>query len=191
MVDRSCKLLGHPLALASGLGQGTRFVLTVPVASAVPTAPMLATTPDSTALTQDVQGHRIWVIEDNALGGLALKTLLESWGGTVRLFEEPGDALHALAHDCPPDFVICDYRLRNGQNGIESIQALRTRCGIELPACLISGDIEDDLRTTAQEASLVLLKKPVQAAKLRSVLRHGLKNRPASSSHVAPATLAA
>jgi len=191
MVDRSCKLLGHPLALASRLGQGTRFVLTVPVASAVPTAPLLATTPDSTALTQDVQGHRIWVIEDNALGGLALKTLLESWGGTVRLFEELGDALHALTHDCPPDFVICDYRLRNGQNGIESIQALRTRCGIELPACLISGDIEDDLRTTAQEAGLVLLKKPVQAAKLRSVLRHGLKNRPVTNLHVAPATLAA
>ena len=197
MVDRSCRLLGHTLVLESRLGQGTRFELTVPLAAPEPVVPLLATTPDSASQAKDVQDRRIWVIEDNALGGLALKTLLESWGGSVRLFEEPEDAWHALEQDCPPDFVVCDYRLRHGHNGIDSIQTLRSRCGSEVPACLISGDIEDDLRITAQEAGLVLLKKPVQAAKLRSVLRHGLKSRPAANANtdantdVAPATLTA
>lgn len=191
MVDRSCKLLGHQLMLDSRLGQGSRFVLTLPLAHATPAIPAHLPTPDPTGLQSDLEGRTLWVIEDNALGGLALKSLLESWGSTVRLFEEPEDALRTLAHTCPPDFVICDYRLRDGHNGIQSIQALRARCGIALPACLISGDIEDDLRTTAQEAGLVLLKKPVQAAKLRSVLRHGLKSRHATPAAAAPAALAA
>lgn len=188
MVDRSCRLLGHALALDSRLGQGSRFVLTVPVAPASPAAPVPPAVADSTTPLQDVQGRSIWLIEDNALGGLALKTLLESWGSSVRLFDEPQAAVHALSHHTPPDFVICDYRLRDGHNGIQSIAALRARCGLDLPACLISGDIEDDLRTTAQEADLVLLKKPVQAAKLRSVLRHGLKNRQSPAVDAAPTT---
>ncbi|NBW50080.1 MAG: response regulator [Betaproteobacteria bacterium] len=180
MVDRSCKLLGHPLALESKLGQGTRLVLTVPVAAAEPSPAVPAAEVEPSPLPHDVQDRRIWVIEDNALGGLAIKTLLESWGASVRLFEEPDYALHALGREQAPEFVICDYRLRNGQTGIDSIRALRLQFGSDLPACLISGDIEEDLRATAVEAGLVLLKKPVQAAKLRSVLRHGLKTRPAS-----------
>ncbi len=176
MVDRSCQLLDHPLALDSALGRGTRFTITVPLAPSG-LNPRSNAEPDTPHWQDDLQDRRIWVIEDNTLGGAALKSLLESWGCSVRLFEEPEAALLAAQHQGQPDFVICDFRLRNDHNGIRAIQSIRTVTDPLLPACLISGDLEGDLRTAATEAGLVLLKKPVRAAKLRSLLRNGLRAR--------------
>jgi two-component system, sensor histidine kinase len=43
--------------------------------------------------------------------------------------------------------------------------------------CLISGDTEIDLKQQAVELGLVLLKKPVQPAKLRSLIRREMEIR--------------
>jgi CheY-like chemotaxis protein len=39
-----------------------------------------------------------------------------------------------------PDLVISDYRLSDGQNGIEAIETLRAAFDFSIPAFLISGD---------------------------------------------------
>jgi signal transduction histidine kinase len=174
MVDRSCRLMGHPLALRSKLGCGTRFTVTASVTTLRPaaTAPVPS---DELAGTADVHGAHIWLIEDNILGGQALQGLLESWGCRARLFDNPDLAHQAATQGERPDFMISDFRLRNNQNGIDVILALRQVMQKDTPACLITGDLEDDVKHQAHRAGLVLLKKPLQPAKLRSLLRRSLK----------------
>jgi signal transduction histidine kinase/ActR/RegA family two-component response regulator len=180
IVQRSCQLLGHPLTMSSRIGGGTRFVLTVqqvarPVvaADAVGGEVLVADMPQSAELT----GLRVFLIEDDALGSQALRGLLESWGCRVAVADGAASAGELLQPGETPDFVVSDYRLRGGQDGIEAIALLRQATGrADLPACVISGDTDAAVRERVQAAGLVLLQKPVRAGKLRSVLRRQGRN---------------
>nr|WP_315465966.1 ATP-binding protein [uncultured Rhodoferax sp.] len=178
MVDRSCRQLGHPLALRSNLGCGTRFTVLASTTSLRPAQPAPPAVEDP-AGTTDVQGASIWLIEDNILGGQALQGLLQSWGFRACLFDSAEQAQRAVLAGEQPDFLISDFRLRNKQNGIGTIQALREQLQRDVPACLISGELEEDVKYQAHRAGLVLLKKPLQPAKLRSLLRRSLMARAA------------
>ncbi len=71
-----------------------------------------------------------------------------------------------------PDAIIADYRLREHQTGADAIDTLRNRFGKSIPALLVSGDTTRELFREARERRLVLLHKPVRAARLRAALLH-------------------
>lgn len=173
IVDRSCKLLNHELTLRSGLGQGSTFTLSVPqVEMNALVQPVAA--PDIIHL-QDIQGMQVLLIEDDELGRSALKGLLQSWGCKVTAVSTTPAALALCNPQEQPDFLVSDYRLRGTQNGLEAIQQLRAVSGLNIPACIISGDTDAMLKQRINEAGLLLLQKPVKPAKLRSVLRNSWK----------------
>ncbi|MFM2035589.1 MAG: hypothetical protein RL459_854 [Pseudomonadota bacterium] len=174
IVERSCRLLNHPLAMQSDLGCGTRFTLTVPKAQ--PALHALVAEHGHSQPASELDGLHILVIEDDALGGEALQGLLQTWGCRVSVADQAQTAC-ALMKDAPPDVIVSDYRLRGDHNGIDAIQMLRALHGRSIPACVISGDTDAQLRTQTLDAGLVLLQKPVRPAKLRSVLRHAAKNQ--------------
>ncbi len=176
MVERSCRLVQHTLQLRSNLGCGSRFTLLAaqtPAQHAPPEASE-AELPPGTAL----RALKVLVIEDDALSNAALKAVLESWGCQVHTFFEAHRAYQHVASGQLPDFVISDYRMSGDTNGIAAIQTLRALCNKPVPACLISGDTEMDLKQQAADMGLVLLKKPVQPAKLRNLIRRELGSRP-------------
>ena len=172
MVERSCKQLQHPLALRSQLGCGSRFSVIATRAPPPPPARPAAVPAEAVMLHPDVQGLQVLLVEDNALANAALCGVLESWGCTVRACSDAQQACTAVQH-IRPDFVICDYRLPGEQNGIALIAQLRALAGQMLPACLISGDMDEDFRRQAAAADLLVLRKPIKPASLRSVLRNG------------------
>ena len=175
MVDRSCSLLQHTLSLRSNLGCGSRFTLL-----AATTSQRLAVAErdeDDFQASSELLPLRVLVIEDDALSNAALKALLESWGCQVSTFFEAHDAYLHVESEAVPDFVISDYRMSGGTNGITAIQTLRTLCGHAVSACLVSGDTEIDLKQQAADLGLVLLKKPLQPAKLRSLIRREMDQR--------------
>ena len=169
IVQRTALLLGHPLALSSSLGQGSRFTLDVPLAQAGLATPGAAV-PDAVP-GASLAGLTVLVIEDDALATEGLVGLLQSWGCTVTAAQGQQQALAHLAHSGAPDVIVSDYRLRNGENGIATVTALWTACAERIAACLMSGDTDPALILQAKEAGLTLLHKPVRPAKLRSLLR--------------------
>ena len=176
LVARACSWLNHPLRLQSALGCGTSFSLQVPRVIApevTPTMDRVAQVPASGDLT----GLCVVLIEDDALGNVALSTLLTSWGCEVLCASEAQEACAQLGHWPRPDFIVSDYRLPGPHNGIEVIGLLRAQIGHEVAACVISGDTEESVRQQVQQAGLVLLQKPVRPAKLRSVLRHAAQDK--------------
>jgi len=169
MVARSCKLLQHPLELRSQPGCGSRFTLTVPCAPAPPLpTPALASAQPEPGVLKDM---KVLLIEDDQLGGEAMRMLLQDWGCRVHLARTAEQALDSARQGGVPDLVVSDYRLDGDLSGIDVITRLRHMLNWEVPACLISGDTDADLRALAASAGLLLLKKPVQPAKLRSYMR--------------------
>lgn len=173
IVQRSCRLLGHPVAMWSRPGLGTRFCITVPL---VPSSPVAAPTPPTEVnLAFELTGFRVFLIEDDALGSQALRGLLESWGCLVAVADSAAAACDLLKSYGPPNFVVSDYRLRGNEDGIDAIALLRqTTARAEMPACVISGDTDVAVRDRVLTEGLVLLQKPVRAGKLRSVMRRAV-----------------
>ena len=174
IVERSCELLQHPITLRSQLGQGACFSIQVGAAMA-PAAPTLETLISQDVATPFASIH-ILLIEDDALGSVALRGLLESWGCRVTLADSAQSACAQWNPQQPVDFVVSDYRLRGSQNGVDAIHLVRAAAGHPIPACIISGDTANNVKTRIQSAGLVLLQKPIKPAKLRSVIRQALGN---------------
>ena len=49
---------------------------------------------------------------------------------------------------------------------------IRAVCGEAVPALVVSGDVTVEMREVARSAGLHLLHKPLQAARLRTLLHH-------------------
>jgi len=179
LVDRACRLLHHPVSLRSAQGCGTRFCVQVPTATTPPVVEPAVVPP--TSLWSDLAGLHVLLIEDDALGGVALTGLLESWGCLVTSAVDAQGACALVNRAHPPAFVLSDYRLPGVCNGIDAIRLLRQTLGQQLPACVISGDTDVGVRQQVHDAGLVLLQKPVRPAKLRSLLRHAAQGGAAQS----------
>jgi len=170
IVDRACRLLSHPLAMRSAPGRGTCFTLTVPLAPARPGGAY----EDATELAAKVEfiGLRVLLIEDDVLGRVGLASLLTSWGCSVTEAEGAKAACDHYRQYQAPDFIISDFRLGGGIDGIEAVDLLSAIAGRRILACLISGDTDGTVKEKAHSAALTLLQKPVRPAKLRSLMRH-------------------
>jgi CheY-like chemotaxis protein len=120
----------------------------------------------------------IIVIDDEKAIQLALRSLLESWGHTVMTAGSGADMMALLA-ECPacPDLVICDYRLRDGENGIAVIRQLQADYNEAFPALLITGDTAADRLAEAHQSGLKLLHKPVANARLQAAIEELLDLR--------------
>jgi signal transduction histidine kinase/CheY-like chemotaxis protein len=175
IVDRLCGLLDHPIGLASAIGTGSRFSITVP-AAAVRT--QIAASQAALAPAVDMaSGKLVIVIDDDAMVLDAMGGMLRNWGCRVVAVATPGVALAALAGGERPDLIISDYRLANGQSGFAAIAELRQELGASIPAFLISGDTAPERLREARQSGHRLLHKPVSPMKLRAMLSELLRTR--------------
>ncbi len=169
IVDRTAQLLGHRLQFFSRPGVGTRFSLEVPL---VPLGTEVdRRSPFRTVSQDNISGLVVLVVEDDALARESLVCLLESWGCVVGSSEGLATALEQLENGLVPEVIVSDYRLMDGENGIEVIRRLCAFAGRAIPACLMSGDTDPALMKAAKEAGHTLLHKPVRPAKLRNLIR--------------------
>lgn len=167
IVRRIAAQLGHEITLRSLPGRGSTFGIVVPVAS-----------PDDVDAAEIDEhfglppGLVVLVIDDDAELREALSAVLDGWSCETWLADNLA-AAEALATGYlrVPDFVICDFRLRDHRSGVEVIAALRQRWGSSVSAALLSGDTEQAVADQAQAAGLPLLRKPVQPATLLALLR--------------------
>ncbi len=168
IVRRLTDLLECRLSVVSQPGRGSCFRIDVPLAS--------ATLPEELEAPLQEPGGAlarglVVVIDDELPIREAMSALLKSWGHEVVSATSVSQALQLLAA-CPikPDLVICDYRLRNYENGIEAIEKLRSEYNEIIPAVLITGDTAPDRLQEAAASGLLLLHKPVSNSKLRAAV---------------------
>lgn len=116
-------------------------------------------------------GSLIVVIEDEAIVLAGYKMLFESWGYRVVAAPSTDDALAQLsAADQQPDFILADYRLKDGNTGTDAIERLRGTFGETIPGVLVTGDTAVDRLRHAAASGLPILHKPVNGRQLQDIL---------------------
>jgi len=176
IVDRLSALLGLPIELTSVVGKGSRFTVVASRAPAQVLAPERAVA--AVAPIEVSRGKLIVVIDDDAPVLDGMRGLLCSWGCRVVSGDTAVAALKGLGARGPaPDLVISDYRLSDGQTGIEAIEQVRREFGNAIPAFLISGDTHSEPLHQARANGLHLLHKPVDPMTLRAMVNGMVRKR--------------
>ena len=172
IVQRTARLLGHPLGLRSWPGRGTVFSLTLPLADPQAQAPAQADEPQPAALPTHGREPLVLVIEDDVQSRLGLQLLLEGWGYRVLAAGSVDELLLQTAQDMDRvSLIISDYRLREHQTGIDAIKRLHEEYNDEaIPALLVSGDTDPQRLAEVAEHGWPMQNKPVDPDRLRSTI---------------------
>ena len=176
IVDRLGQLLKHPVELASRLGKGSRFSISVPLVAAQRATAGLVGPP--AMVTDPASGRLVVVIDDDEFVLDGMRGMLQSWGYRVVTGASDTAALAQLSQEGGRvDLIISDYRLTSGRTGVEAIERLRDVFGAPVPALLMSGDTGPELLREASARGYQLVHKPVLPMELRTTLNRLLKAR--------------
>ena len=163
IVSRLAKLLELDMEFESAVGRGPRFDLMVPAGTlkAEPAGTAVAAKPQIDELS-------VLVVDDEAAVCDGMKVLLESFGCSVNTADGTDTAIAAAAAR-RPDLVLLDFRLRDQDSGLITLEKLR-RLWPGLPAIMISGDTAPERLQQARAAGIPLLTKPVPSEALREAM---------------------
>ncbi len=168
IVERIARVLTHDIGVESNVGRGSRFSITVPVSTAVPTAMLVPDEPDFDAA--QLAGTVVLCIDNEPAILDGMQTLLGGWGCRVLVGADLESAIAATeGAGARPNGLVVDYHLDHG-NGISAIEELRKRFNADLPAILITADRSPRVRDEARARGIQMLNKPVRPAALRAML---------------------
>jgi PAS domain S-box-containing protein len=159
---------GSVSAHSAGAGQGSEFVVRLPLAPGSPTPEPPTTT---VAAPSEVRPLRILIVDDNVDGANSLALLLRLEGHEVKVVHDGQAALEA-AGEFRPEAVLLDIGLPRGMDGYEVAIRLRALPGLGsvlIVALTGYGQEEDRQRSSAAGFSAHLV-KPVNLDLLREAL---------------------
>jgi signal transduction histidine kinase/CheY-like chemotaxis protein len=174
IVERISRMLGHRLVVRSIPGRGSLFGIVLPLSTDRPVSLMRGrqtSVPPSGA--PSLKGLAVQLIDDEPHVVQALSVLLGGWGMRVTGAASAAEAL-ITARSTSPDLIIADYRLGDNVTGLHAIAALRA-CWGDVPAIVVTADYSQEVRHAVQAAGHQFLNKPVNPARLRSLMTHMLK----------------
>ncbi|RZG68390.1 response regulator [Acinetobacter bouvetii] len=165
IVQRMTSLLDYPVHVYSELGKGSCFMIDVPIVE----APKITAAPIQ-AVPLKTKAYKILCLDNDETILEGMSTLLTKWGYQVFKATEPEQALHMLQQENIQVWLV-DQHLNNDQVGLDFILDNRQE---NVPVALITADSDPELPQRLKELNIVLLKKPLKPASLRSWLS-GLK----------------
>jgi signal transduction histidine kinase len=166
IVERLTRLLQLRLKLESVVGQGTTLTLSLPI-QALPEAALAI--PDPTQASSN--GRRVLVVDDEEQVRESMALLLGELGYEVLLADGTAQALQALETG-PVDILLCDLRLREGDDGLLTIGAVQ---GLQpqVRAALITGETSPERLREIEACGVQVFHKPVALTDLRPFLERG------------------
>lgn len=163
IVDKTAKLLGLQVRVRSRLGQGSMFAIEVPLGYAMPTELLTVIEQPSMRLT-------IAVVDDNLSVLEAFFSAMNAYGHEV-ISATSGRELFKLLGSRMPDILISDYRLADGETGLDLIVAARRLFTDNLPAILITGDTDPELLQAMAKQDITVCHKPLKMSDLDIIIR--------------------
>jgi two-component system cell cycle sensor histidine kinase/response regulator CckA len=150
-------------------GKGSQFELYFPCANEVTAVP---DTIEAAGQAAEGRGRHILYIDDDQAQLFASKRMLERWGYRVSAYFEQGEALDTvLSGNHRIDLVVTDFHMP-GTSGLEIARAIRD-ARPDLPVIMVSGYINDALRTQAAAAGVrELIAKPQDREELRDAVQN-------------------
>ncbi len=171
IVERIGRVLATPIGLTSAPGAGSTFWITLPIGQPQTSAPQSDETAAS-VLGGRLSGSVILCIDNERQVLDGMRQLLTGWGCHVIAASGTAEAVALVTNSGRlPRAILADYHL-DDDTGIHAIAAVRTAIGQAVPAVVITADPSTELQSQLREAGIPLLRKPLKAAALRSILNH-------------------
>lgn len=182
--QRMAELLGHHLRVRSREGEGSTFSVTVPRVQ-VQEIPALRT--DTIAFKKRWLEHvRILCVDDDRDILNATRTVLERWGAEVRCLRGVQEYRNEIANESVFQIVLMDYQLHESSNGLDLLNHYRVVTPQPFLGVLITAEQDPAVEQAALAAGFQFLAKPVEPAKLRSVLHTAMLARQQAADEAAP-----
>lgn len=170
-------LPGHDIHVASTLGSGACFSVTLPMGTeSIETCDDAAAVHADTIPAVEMKGRLVLLIEDDVLMREALAQTLRNWGIEVDVGASIRSALkHVRTSDLLHDVVLSDWRLPGDCTGAQAIDLVRKITRVDIPAVVITGELVEDQVSLALPSNTTLLRKPLGNADLYRALREAFR----------------
>jgi signal transduction histidine kinase len=171
IVRRFATALGHEIRLASRIGRGSSFSISLPRTVIQAAAQSGGDRQSIPFPFSGLEGAKILLVENDPLSAEATAQLLERWGCDVARTISTADALERVRSlGLIPDAIIADLHLDGDESGLQAIDAIRQRARIDIPAMIVTADDSAEAERDAGLFGLELLRKPVKPAEMRALL---------------------
>jgi len=165
IVQEASTLLELNSGMESELGKGSFFYVDVPYGdSALIGEAQIVKQPSSI-------NKLIWIIEDDETIRGGLEKVLHSWQCEVESLATGTDVRQCLKNAHQPDAIIADYQLIN-ETGLDLLIEIRDHYQHIIPAIVITGTSDLDIRKKIEQAECKFMMKPVKPDQLNNVLHH-------------------
>lgn len=163
IVQRLARLTGCTIRVQSQPGRGSMFSIDGLVETAKP--PREPALGRAGPMISHMTAMHILLVEDDEDVRIATKEMLERWGCRV--------TTTSAAPDKAEDWtlLITDFDLGEGLTGVDVSYAVDRLLGKELPVVIITGHDSGLIDEQARQKGALVVKKPVNPAELRSVIR--------------------
>jgi two-component system, sensor histidine kinase len=171
IVREVCRLLGYSIAVSSQVGEGTSVSIRIPrhrlLDAAQAPAPKVADVP----IQMPQSGSRLLLLEDNDSVRMATELFLTLEGFDTRAAATVAEAEGMLSDMQSGDILIADYHLDGKLTGLDVLQQLRSTQGRDVPAILLSGDLQSLMRVVKTAIpNCRFLSKPVDTKALLTAI---------------------
>ena len=154
----------HQVSLWSRDGRGSRFTLAMPMALPIDAAEEASRRATARARCDALQGKYVFVVEDERLILDGLVESLRSAGCIAEGVERVETARCLLAtRDRCPDALVTDYRLRDGETGVDIVAVLRERFewATATPVVFVTGEVDWRAPPDGFDAPWEVCRKPI------------------------------
>lgn len=171
VVARCAKLMKVKYGMQSIEGKGSRFWMRFTQYAGEEIAPDIPPADDSTAALvryAPLRGSCL-VVDDDPLVTSAWESLMRIWGINVRCAASAEEAFAIIDDGFTPFAVLCDQRLRSGESGFDILKALFERLP-DMSGAMVSGEFNSPVLLAAEQEGYLVLRKPLEPAKLYALL---------------------
>lgn len=166
IVWRACAKLGHPIEVDSRPGRGTVFRVGMDPGDAIAGEAI-----PRGGVRRELRSRVALIVENDAGMRRGYELMLgDSFGMVVRSCAGAAEALAVVGQDDPPDVIVADYNLDNGDTGIAAIEAVREAARQPIPAVIITAQRDSRIARECANAGVPLIEKPVRPDDLATIL---------------------
>jgi two-component system, sensor histidine kinase len=171
IVREVSRLLGYSVAVTSEVGRGTMVRVRIPLQQIGADAPTVEQPPAPVANARAATSCRIVLLEDNDAVRAATELFLTLEDYETHSAASVADAEELLASLRPGDLLISDYHLNGSLTGLDVLRQVRARHQFEIPAILLSGDLQSMMRVVKTSIPRCrFLSKPVDTHALLAAI---------------------
>ena len=180
IATRLARLMDGRVGVKSRPGHGSVFWLDIERAMSRHETEALGAEAASVEVPAAFSGLRILCVDDERAILDGMDAVLRAWGCQSRTATDKASAL-AEYEAFGPDIVLVDLRLQGDETGFDIVDEIRVRDGRRTACALLTASASEDTHAEAARRGMEVLAKPVDPARLRTLLARLAGARPAQA----------